>query len=218
MRSSDLGDSYPRLYHMAWDGSWPSIREHGLLSTQRLLQLYGLDELRVRRLTREHRPHWVDIEGNGLPTAVVRDQKPMSDDGLRRALQGRAKLNEWYVLLSSMVFFWPTKDRLLRMMGAGAYVGMRHDLLIVDTARLVDAHVGAIRLSPINSGATRPIPHPRDLSLFKTIAEYPFEERKRRRGLGSAVAEVCVVGAVENIEDYVIDVASVTLSEARDLI
>lgn len=218
MRSADLGDSYPRLYHMAWDGSWPSIREHGLLSTQRLLQLYGLDERRVRKLTREHRPHWVDIEGSGLPTAVVRDQKPMSDDGLRRALQGRAELNEWYGLLSSMVFFWPTKDRLLRMMGAGAYVGMRHDLLIVDTARLVDANVDSVRLSPINSGATRPIPHPRDLSLFKTIAEYPFEDRKRRYGLGSAVAEVCVVGAVENIEDCVLDVASVTLSEARDLI
>ena len=32
--------TYPRLYHMATAGSWPSLRERGLLSTTALLELF----------------------------------------------------------------------------------------------------------------------------------------------------------------------------------
>ena len=34
MRPEDLWHHYPVLYHIAWGGSWPSIEEHGLLSTK----------------------------------------------------------------------------------------------------------------------------------------------------------------------------------------
>ena len=62
-----------------------------------------------------------------------------------------------------------------------------------------------IRLSPMNSGSTKPMPHPRDMNLFKTFEDYPFEVR-RRRGKEGAVAEVCVVDGVEKIRDAVVDV------------
>ena len=45
---------YPPLYHMAAEGSWPSIQRHGLLSTSALLDLYevcGPSELLSKRLT-----------------------------------------------------------------------------------------------------------------------------------------------------------------------
>jgi hypothetical protein len=35
-----LARFYPRLFHMSHSGSWPSIQQHGLLSTTALLDLF----------------------------------------------------------------------------------------------------------------------------------------------------------------------------------
>ena len=215
MLAEELVDSYPRLFHIAWEGSWPNIRRYGLLSTQNLLELYQVDGQEADSLVGEHRSHWVEIERGGLPRAVIRDQKPMSDDGVRRALGDDVQPAAWYRLLNSMVFFWPTKKRLLTMMGAGAYRGMRHDLIVVDTEILLSSKEDDVRLSPMNSGATKPFPHPRSMDLFKRIQEYPFEERMRKCRLEGAVAEVCVLNGVEEIEDCVVDVRTVTAEEAN---
>jgi hypothetical protein len=40
----ELIDYYPRPYHMAADGSWPSIRAYGLLSTASLVELFEVPE------------------------------------------------------------------------------------------------------------------------------------------------------------------------------
>ncbi len=36
-----IADRWPRLFHVAEAGSWPSIQAHGLLSTSALLDLFG---------------------------------------------------------------------------------------------------------------------------------------------------------------------------------
>ena len=214
MRPEELVDGYPRLFHIAWEGSWANIREHGLLSTKALLDLYDVDGGRVEQLVSERRPHWVEVQRDGLAKAVIRDQKPMSDEGVRRALGEGVPLQEWYRLLNSMVFFWPTKKRLLTMMGAEAYRGMRHDLIVVDTQRLLDLKEDGIRLSPMNSGGTKPFPHPRSLDLFKSIPDYPFEERVRKCRLQGAIAEVCVLDRVEELAACTLEVRTVTQEEA----
>jgi len=38
----ELTGSYPRLFHMAAAGSWPSIATHGLLPTQDIVASFGL--------------------------------------------------------------------------------------------------------------------------------------------------------------------------------
>ena len=43
MKEADLVRIYPRLFHMAEDGSLPSIQANGLLSATALLDLYGID-------------------------------------------------------------------------------------------------------------------------------------------------------------------------------
>ena len=43
MHLADLIANYPRLFHMAEDGSWDSIKQNGQLSTSALLNLYGVD-------------------------------------------------------------------------------------------------------------------------------------------------------------------------------
>ena len=208
MQPDDLWRTYPVLYHIAWGGSWPNIREYGLLSTKALLRLYGKSAAETERLTRCRRPHWVQIECPGRPKAVLRDQKPLTDGGIRRALGGEAEPWQWYNLINSMVFFWPTKKRLETLISAAAYEGMSHDVLIVDSKALVRLEAANVRLSRMNSGSTKRMAHPRDMGLFKTISDYPFESRRRKYGRARAVAEVCVLESVRRIGDAVLDIKS----------
>lgn len=149
MRLEQLSEHYPRLYHMAWPCSWSSIQKQGLLSTRSLVELYKLDSQKGKEILRQHRPSWVQISCEGLENATIRDQKPMNDKGVRRAL-GDKNPSLWYELLNSMVFLWPTMERLKTMMRAKSYTGMSHDLLVIDNAKLVERHCNEIRLSPIN--------------------------------------------------------------------
>ncbi len=217
MRPEQLTEHYPRLYHMAWSGSWAGIETHGLLSTRSLVELYGPSPSKCREILRRHRPEWVPISGAGLPGAAIRDQKPMDDQGVCRAL-GTADPRPWYELLNSMVFFWPTIRRLRTMMNARAYRGMGHDLLVVNTARLVEGHRDRIRLSHMNSGATKPYPHRRDFGLFKTFGGFPFDERRKSHGPARAIAEVCVVDGIPDIADVVDDIHQATAVEKLDSI
>ena len=201
-----LHEHYPKLYHMAWRNSWPIIEKHGLLSTLELMKLYEVNDADRIEISQKHRPECVTISNARLPDAVIRDQKPMSDAGVIKALQGTVEPCEWYKLLNSMVFFWPTKERLKTMLSAKAYRDLDHDILIVKTKELVTAHSDKLRLSPINSGCTTPWAHPRSVDLFKTVSDYPFAERKKKSGVSKAVAEVCFVGGIPNIKDYVEDV------------
>lgn len=213
MRPEELWRHYPVVYHLAWGGSWPSIKEHGLLSTKALLRLYGKTHEEIGVLTQARRAHWVEIDCPGRPSAVLRDQKPMTDAGLRRALDGSAEPWQWYDLINSMVFFWPTTARLSTMITVSAYEEVTHDVLVVDAQALVGLERDNIRISELNSGCTRPMPWPRDMTLFKQFADYPFEDRRRKSGVPRAVAEVCVVDRVERIAEAVLDVKRGTAGE-----
>ncbi len=79
MDAATLVTRFPRLWHMAEDGSWPSIQSKGLLSTSSLLNLYKISGAERSAIEARHRPQSVPIDYKGLPRAVVRDQKPMSD-------------------------------------------------------------------------------------------------------------------------------------------
>ena len=178
--------------------------------------MYRLGPEQARAILQQHRPDWVEISCEGLGKATVRDQKPMDDEGVRRAL-GVKDPSQWYELLNSMVFLWPTIERLRTMMSARAYTGMSHDLLVVDTAELIERHRDEIRLSPMNSGATKPIAYPRDLDLFKRFEEFPFDDRLKSHKTAKAVAEVCVVGGIRDIGDLVVDVRSARVDDLDDL-
>ena len=95
MTETELVATYPRLWHMAEDGSWPSIRERGLLSTAALLDLYEVQGAEREALLSRHRPNSVTLERAGLPPAVVRDQKPMSDAALRSCLDADVTPAQW---------------------------------------------------------------------------------------------------------------------------
>jgi hypothetical protein len=130
--------------------------------------------------------------------AIIRDQKPMRESLLLRCLIGLTP-NEWYGILNSKVFFWPTHKRLVGLLTAGEYRNHIHCVITVDTAKLLERHLARIKLSPINSGSTLYNPRPRGINTFLPLNEYPFEARRKLRGKADAVAELTVEYSVPDI-------------------
>ncbi|WP_420382228.1 DUF7002 family protein [Novosphingobium sp.] len=199
----ELISNCPTLYHMAERGSWPAIEQYGLCSTSALMDLYEIEGARRAQIELSHRPKSISIAANGLPGAVIRDQIPMSDAGLKRALPSRLEPSDWYALLNSKVFFWLSVDRLHKLTQAEAYRDDEHDILEVDTRSLIDAHRDKIWLCPINSGCTKPMPHPRDESIFSRIPQYPYAHWRSRRGRTERAVELAIDYSVSDITSHV---------------
>ncbi|MBL8798031.1 MAG: hypothetical protein JNM56_29305 [Planctomycetia bacterium] len=188
---------------MAEAGTWDSIRAHGLLSTTALLDAFAYTGAERYRIESCHRPECVTISHPVLGTAVIRDQKPMSDRALKKCLQAMTP-RQWYETLNRKVFFWLSRERLLKLLSARAYRGRTHCVLTVDTSLLVGRHQERICLSPINSGCTVPNPQPRGVQTFLPIASYPFEAWSQKRRRGDAVVELAVDYAVKDMADLVL--------------
>ena len=199
-----LCERYPLLYHMAWAGSWPTIEQHGLLSTSALLDLYGVEGVQRTAIESTHRPRSVTIASQKMPSIVIRDQHPMSEKSLKRVLTGGLTPQQWYKLLNARVFFWLTKDRLNRMLSSPPYAQLGHTVMILDTALVARDHWNVVRLSPMNTGCTVPYAHPRGLQTLMKPEDYPWESRRRRGD--DAVVEFTIEGGLRNVRDYLVDV------------
>ncbi|MGN8154367.1 DUF7002 family protein [Agrobacterium sp. 22094] len=205
MTEEELIETYPRLYHMAHDGAWPAIQEHGLLSASALLDLYEVDGQLRFSLESQRRPESVELQRRGLRGAVIRDQKPMHDHLLARCLQDGLTPREWYERLNSRSFFWLSSERIWRLLRARAYRKQPQTVLTIDTAGLVASHRERIWLSPINSGATLFNPQPRGNQTFLRVADFPFRERSKRRKEDNVV-ELVVDHSVPDLAVHVLAV------------
>jgi len=212
-----VGDC-PVLYHMAQRNSWQSIQRHGLLSTTALLDLFEIEGQERVAIEQTRRPAGVYVEHPQLGQAVVRDQIPMDDNGLRRCLRDNLTPADWYLMLNERVFFWLTRARLLKLLNAGAYAREAHDVLEIDTVSLIAAHRDHITLCPMNSGCTKPFPHPRGLDTFTSIDQYPYQDWKRKRRRGERVVELSVMGGVPDIVQHVRRVVVMQRDETLELI
>ena len=190
---------------MAEGGTWHSIRERGLLSTSALLDLYGIDGEERWRIESCHRPESVTIRHDTYGPAVIRDQKPLSETALSKCLKGMTPI-EWYRLLNGKVFFWLTAERVSRLLSARAYRDREHTVLTIDTARLLQNHEREVTLSPINSGSTVYNPQPRGADTFQSLANYPFDTWRKKRGRTTAIAELAVTHEVKDIHEMVLRV------------
>lgn len=202
-----LIEDCPNLYHMAMRNSWPSIQQHGLLPTNRLLDLFEVDVARQLELTTRRRPASVEISHPKLGGAVIRDQIPMHDHHLERCLADGLTPREWHARLNERVFFWLTEARLEKLLCAGAYRKQEHIAMKLDTASLIRDYRDRIELSPMNSGCTMPYPHPRGASTFLSINDYPYAFWRAKRSKMETAVELTVIGGVPNITDYVKEVS-----------
>ena len=206
MDVTDFIQKYPVLYHMAESGSWPNIQHHGLLSTSALLDLYKINGNDRKSIESQRRPKCIIINRDGLPPAVVRDQKPMSDKALKRILLDHLTPKDWYEILNSKVFFWSSEDKVHVLLNARAYREKVNDVISVDTEKLVALYKENMLLCPYNSGSTIMNPVKRGLDLFQSIENYDYGKWKKKRGKAKAVTEVCVEGGVPKINDIIIEV------------
>lgn len=136
------------LYHLADLANWPSIQRHGLLSTSALLDLAEISGEERERIERSQRLQQVML-ADGL---LIRDQRPVAPSALERCLRGITP-QEWYALLNARVFFWPERERLMRMLKANS--ARPQVILVLDTERLLATYAGSIELTPINTGNAR---------------------------------------------------------------
>lgn len=218
MTPAELIQYYPRLYHMAHLGGWPSIRDHGLMSASALLDAYAVSGADRFALESSNRPECVGLERKGLPGAVLRDQKPLRESQLANCLEDGLSPRDWYEILNSKSFFWLSSARIWRLLGARAYRNLPQTVLTVDTQGLVDAYEARIRLSPINSGSTLFKAQPRGNGTFKRISEFPFHERARTRALENNVVELAVEHSVPDISRYVLAVHEVQNTQIMNVI
>ena len=85
--AAQLIDRYPVLYHMASYGAWPSIQEHGLLSTSALLELLEVPDAKRTELMTKQRRTSIPVTHPTKGSAILRDQKPLSEKNLARCLE-----------------------------------------------------------------------------------------------------------------------------------
>jgi hypothetical protein len=134
---------------------------------------------------------------------VIRDNGPLNEKNLARVLDDGLSPEDWYRLLNDRVFFWLSRGRLERLLGARLYRDRAHDVLEVEAAPLVAAYRDRVRLSPVNSGATGRFPVRRGLGTFRAIEDYPYAAR-RRANRREPVVELSVLGGVPDIARFVL--------------
>ena len=189
---------HPTLYHMADARNWVSIERFGLLSTSSLLDRYAIQGDARTAIEATHRPATVPIDHPDLGPAFVRDQAPLHPAVFPAALTDLEPA-DWLATLNARVFFWPSEDRLGRMLRA--YLKTEQAVFEVDTARLLARYADRVQLSHINSGFANPAyrPAPRGSGTFQPLQDFPDKA-------SHAVAEVTVPGGVADIFDFTVRV------------
>ena len=190
MELEHLATLHPVLYHMADARNWFSIERHGLLSTSVLLDRCAVSGARRDVLEASHRPAIVALSG-ASGTVFVRDQHPLDPSVLAGCLDDMTP-EAWYRVLNARVFFWPTRDRLERMLKA--YGREEQAVFAVDTRELLGRHAGKTELSHINSGFASKLYRParRGRHTFVPLRDYAYSARNK-------IAEVTVLGSVPDI-------------------
>jgi hypothetical protein len=199
---------HSRIYHMTDASNWPSIQQHGLLSTSRLLNLAGLDGDERYDLERRQRLRTLR-RPNG---ALIRDQLPMSPAALSVCLASGLAPEDWYLELNRRVFFWLDRGRLNRH--RHACDSSPQIVLIVDAHHLLSGYLEQAALTPFNTGNARRRPARRGRETF-----VPFDKWKESGWSWEAAAlrtplrpsshppvELAIADAVKDILDFVVEV------------
>jgi hypothetical protein len=98
---------------------------------------------------------------------------------------------QWCRSLNRRGFFWPTTKRLASHLGAT--LDARHPRIVFSfqTRTIFDIlDFNPFEFPAINSGNTMRKAAPRGSATFLKAKDHPFQEQRKRRGLGDAVAEV----------------------------
>jgi Family of unknown function (DUF7002) len=218
MDPAQLASLYPTLYHMAEDGSWPSIGERGLLSTQAIIDLYQPDEQARAAMLSSVRRTKITLTSTDLGDVTIRDQLPAKF--LEKCMYDGVDPAEFLDALNSRVFFWVSLHRLERLLNARYYRNLRHTVLRVDTAALLEEYADDVQLAPYNTGSMHvPTVPKRGPGTFVNLADYPYGDWVAKRGRsGEPIVELTVKYAVPDIANFVTRVETWADGHPADLL
>lgn len=203
MKTSELVNFVPRLYHVTSAGAWTTIAQHGLLSTTAVLDKLGIAGKERLAIEARRRPQSVALDHSEFGLFVIRDQKPLPDSKLAKCVVG-CTVEEYHRLLNNKVFFWADLNRVQGLNSARAYNNNNQQMIIVNTATLVAQYGCKISLCHKNSGALRAF-HPLGPCIFKSIGNY--DPQVNRKGTPSRpVVELAVDYSVPDIVRHVLEV------------
>jgi hypothetical protein len=207
MNPLDLVRHYPTLHHMAEGGSWTGIQQVGLRTTKQLVDECDPDPATRHEILGQQRKTSYALNHPIVGAVTIRDQRPLGLHNLKPALTDMT-VEQWLNALNDRIFLWAHPQRLTRLLQARLYRDSIHDVLVVDTARLVETHHDRIRLAGMNTGATIfPSAPKRGSDTFQTIHSFPFDERRRTgKALVDNVVEVCVLDGLHDAKNFVVRV------------
>lgn len=205
MTPEDLAALHPRLFHVAAPDALEGVRRHGLLSTSRLLDLFGTPADQRAPIERRRRPASVSLDHPVHGRAVITDNIPLSEAALTTCLDDGLTAADWLAMLNGRVFFWPDEKSLAGLLGARANAGMTKRVLVFDTLGLTRAHAESVELAAFNTGNTRRKPVRRGLSTFTPLLRHGYGDWRRLRGRLDVVREVTVVGGVPDAMAHLVD-------------
>jgi hypothetical protein len=194
----EFAAAYPQLYHLAEEGSWPSIERHGLLSVSALLDLFEVDGQRREELESRVRPEQVILRHELHGEVVLRDQKVLSETKLAACLVDMTPA-EWIRLLNEHAFFWLDRSSLDGLLKAKEYRGRSHDVITFDTRSVLLSQVAGVYLSPINSGATLFNAPKRGRTTWRPLAIYDVLEKRKPQ-------ELLVPGGLPDVRKHLVRV------------
>src|SRR4051794_24313960 len=124
MHHDELLEHYPWLFHMANAGSWPTIRRHGLWTTEQIVSTShdAFDEQAL--LAR--RPHSVSAVHPTLGAVTLRDQAPLRLQFPQDCLTDMTQA-QWLSPQNARVFFWLHPEKPAKLLGARRYRDFEQD-------------------------------------------------------------------------------------------
>jgi hypothetical protein len=210
MSPEELAALHPRLYHTTDAANLAGILRHGLLSTSRLLGLFGTPDAERDAFVRRRRRDRVRLEDGAGRVAVVTDNTPLHEGNLARCLDDGLTPADWCAKLNERVFFWADEGNLHRLLNAAASRQRDRLVLVFDTEGVARAYAEQIELSPINSGSSLRKPARRGHATFTPLLRHGYSEwRRLRQGRGEkttldSIKEVTVLGGIENVEPVLV--------------
>ncbi len=206
MSPDDLAGLHPELFHVTEPGANVTIRQYGLLSSERLLDLLNIEPAQRARFTQKRRPEAVELEHDASGRFVLNDNLPLTEKALAGCLDDGLQPSDWLKILNGKVFFWPSRATLDRLLNARLNRWRSREVLVLNALSLLQDNWDRVRVCPINSGSTIRKPARRGLSTFSRPSDYSYPEWRKLRGGYDRIVEITVDGGVEDISKHIIDV------------
>jgi hypothetical protein len=198
-------------YHLADIRNLKSIQAHGLLSTQRLVELSANAD---RSILRRHRPEEKYLDFGSF----IGGQGNMQRKSLKRALRSGLAPEDWFELLNSKVFFWLDLNRL--NCHRAARKRQKQVVLAIDARRMLDEYAPLASVTPINSSHAMRTMAPGNLSTFVPYKKWLESgwDSEQVPGISSRPktwwpAELAITGQIPDIARFVIGSVYLDASE-----